>query len=129
MLDIVYKLTEYAGIGRMKLSTDKVTLPGRKRVFREFDGGCAGRDVIACAEEKLPGTPLLQSVMIAGRRVYPRLSLDAIRANARREIGKLPAGLRSLDRAEPYPVRISDRLASAERAARSRIAETNIEDS
>ena len=43
-LDIAYKLTEYAGIGRMKLSPGKRTLPGRKQVFRTF------RDGLACGE-------------------------------------------------------------------------------
>ena len=46
-LDIAYKLTEYAGKGRMKLSAGKRSLPGRKQVFREFRDGVAVRDVIA----------------------------------------------------------------------------------
>ena len=33
-IDLAYKLTEYAGVGRRKLSPDKATLPGRKQVFR-----------------------------------------------------------------------------------------------
>ena len=33
-LDIVYKLTSYAGEGRVKLSANKPVLPGRKQVFR-----------------------------------------------------------------------------------------------
>ena len=38
-LDIAYKLTEYAGVGRTKLSSLKSTMPGRKQVFRqEIDG-------------------------------------------------------------------------------------------
>ena len=32
--DIAYKLTEYAGRGRMKLSARKSTMPGRKQVWR-----------------------------------------------------------------------------------------------
>ena len=39
MLDIAYKLVEYAGRGRIKLSTGKSLLPGRKQVFRvEHEG-------------------------------------------------------------------------------------------
>ena len=128
MLDIVYKLTEYDGIGRMKLSTNKITLPGRKQVFREFEGGRACRDVIASADESLPGTRLLQPVVIAGRRIVPRLALDAIRVNAKREIDSLPARLRSLDKAEPYPVGISHELTQTEHGARARIAEANADD-
>ncbi|MBM3654062.1 MAG: nicotinate phosphoribosyltransferase, partial [Alphaproteobacteria bacterium] len=43
-LDIAYKLTEYAGEGRMKLSAGKRSLPGRKQVFREFRDGAAVRE-------------------------------------------------------------------------------------
>ncbi|HEX2163903.1 MAG TPA: nicotinate phosphoribosyltransferase, partial [Thermoanaerobaculia bacterium] len=40
-LDAVYKLTSYAGRGRMKVSPGKETLPGRKQVFRVEEGGRA----------------------------------------------------------------------------------------
>ena len=36
-LDIAYKLpSRYCGVGRMKRSTGKSTLPGRKRIFRNY---------------------------------------------------------------------------------------------
>jgi nicotinic acid phosphoribosyltransferase len=94
----------------------------RKQVFREFD---RGHDVIATADEALP---LLQPVMARGRRVNPPPTLDTVRAHARREITRLPPHLRSLGQAEPYPVAISGKLARAERATRSRIAEADIQD-
>ena len=68
-LDIAYKLTEYAGTGRMKLSTGKRTLPGQKQVFRESRDGRAVRDVIGRFDETLPGRPLLAPVMRKGRRL------------------------------------------------------------
>jgi nicotinate phosphoribosyltransferase len=37
-LDAAYKLVEYAGTPRMKFSTAKTTLPGRKQVFRLLMG-------------------------------------------------------------------------------------------
>ena len=43
-LDIAYKLVEDAGRGRMKLSSGKAVLPGRKQIFRvEHDGLAALR--------------------------------------------------------------------------------------
>ncbi|MFY0583197.1 hypothetical protein ACN28S_60895 [Cystobacter fuscus] len=68
-LDMAYKLVEYAGRGRLKLSTGKVLLPGRKQVFREEEDGVARRDVLARHDEALPGRPLLRRVMHAGRRL------------------------------------------------------------
>ena len=35
-LDIVYKLTEFGGEGRVKLSVGKRSLPGRKQIFRNY---------------------------------------------------------------------------------------------
>ena len=53
-LDIVYKLTEFGGEGRVKLSVGKRSLPGRKQIFRNFEHDIAVGDVIARAEEALP---------------------------------------------------------------------------
>jgi nicotinate phosphoribosyltransferase len=110
-LDLAYKLTSYAGIGRTKLSTGKRILPGRKQVFRRIEAGNAAGDVIARAEEMLPGRPLLQPVMQGGRRLRPRPSLAQGRAEAATAIDLLPPSLRGLSPARPpYPVAISDWL-------------------
>ncbi|HWV55838.1 MAG TPA: nicotinate phosphoribosyltransferase, partial [Longimicrobiales bacterium] len=83
-LDIAYKLTEYGGRGRIKLSPGKAILPGRKQVFRLEDAeGRAVRDIIARWDEDLPGRPLLEKVMERGRRLDPgRSGLEAARARA-----------------------------------------------
>jgi nicotinate phosphoribosyltransferase len=125
-LDMVYKLAEYAGSGRLKLSAGKAILPGSKQVFRVEEDGVAVRDVIARAEESGPGRPLLRPVMRGGRRVeaeagagtgrHPErgtgASLDDARRHAALELGKLPARIRSLEPADPpYPVSVSEALA------------------
>jgi nicotinate phosphoribosyltransferase len=95
-LDCVYKLHEYAGRARRKRSAGKVTWPGRKQVYREYDA--AGRlrgDTIALADELLPGRPMLQPVMRAGRRLR-QPSLEESRTYAKLETGTLPLPCRSL---------------------------------
>ncbi|MEE8561055.1 MAG: nicotinate phosphoribosyltransferase, partial [Gemmatimonadota bacterium] len=67
-LDIAYKLTAYAGRGRLKLSPDKRIIPGRKQVFRVEEKGLAIRDVIGLSGERDLGRPLLRKVMEAGAR-------------------------------------------------------------
>lgn len=117
-VDLAYKLTEYAGVGRRKLSPQKVTLPGRKQVFRLESGGVAARDVLAGWDESLPGRPLLAPVMKRGKRLASASpTLEEIRARTAEEIAKLPERLRGLEAAEPpYPVEISQSLrAEAER--------------
>jgi len=116
-LDMVYKLVEYDGRGRTKLSPEKEVLPGRKQVFRPLRNGTASGDVIAGAEEAIDGRPMLVPVMRGGRRLE-RGTLQAARERANRDIAELPASCRSLEAADPpYPTAVSEFL--RERQARS----------
>ena len=58
---MAYKLVEYAGKGRLKLSTKKVLYPGRKQVFRQYENGRIVRDVIARFDESLDRASLFWS--------------------------------------------------------------------
>ncbi len=111
-LDAVYKLVAYDGRGRIKLSTDKATLPGRKQVWRVSEGGEPVRDVVALHDEAIDGDPLLRPVMQGGRRLAAgSVTLDEARAHARAQRDRLPARLRGLAAAEPpYPVEVSEGL-------------------
>jgi len=106
-IDVVYKLVEYDGVGRAKLSTTKVLHPGRKQVFREEADGVYVGDTLARHDERCPGTPLLRQVMKDGRRLEAgREPLEACRARALDAIARLPPALRGLEPAgTPYPVR------------------------
>lgn len=110
--DIAYKLAEYAGRGRLKLSSGKPILPGRKQVFRRRHAGIFSGDVIGRWDEPLPGTPLLRQVMAEGRRCPHHVTnLDAMRAHAREQLGALPAPIRAIEPADsPYPVEVSPAL-------------------
>jgi nicotinate phosphoribosyltransferase len=111
-LEIIYKLVEYAGQGRLKLSPGKSILPGRKQIYRVENNGVAAHDLLAAYDEVAEGRPLLEPVMRAGVRTNARASLNAARAHARDELDRLPAALRALEPAPtPYPVRISETLA------------------
>lgn len=110
-LESVYKLVEYAGVGRSKRSSGKETLPHRKQIFRLFKDGRAMGDTVALPEETLAGTGLLEPVMQDGRRAETvDLSLDAARTRAAAGLATLSDDLRSLDPSDPYPVALSDAL-------------------
>ena len=108
-LDFVCKLVEYAGRPRTKRSPGKSLLPGRKQVYRQIENGVAARDVLARRTETLTGTPLLEAVMIGGRRVKPSPPLNQIRDYCREQLRAMPPGLLRLSR-ETYPVEVSPSL-------------------
>jgi len=118
VLDTAYKLTEYAGKPKMKLSESKATLPGRKQIFRERVAGQAIRDVIGLkGETAVAGDPLLVKVMENGRRTRPSEPLDECRQRCRAERATLPKELLSLEKAEPgYPVEYSQALRQTQAA-------------
>jgi len=90
-LDAVYKLEEYAGRPRRKRSTGKATWPGRKQVWRAYDGaGRFARDVITVEGDEQAGEPLLVPAMRGGRRLAQPALAEA-RERCLRELGRLPA--------------------------------------
>jgi nicotinate phosphoribosyltransferase len=111
-LDIAYKLSEYGGEGRTKLSRHKPILPGRKQVFRREEGGEATGDVIGLAQEHLEARPLLQLVMRGGQRTSDvAADLQSLRRRAAEELAGLPAHVTSIQPADPpYPVTVSAAL-------------------
>jgi nicotinate phosphoribosyltransferase len=107
----IYKLVELdiSGIKRFtaKMSEEKSTLPGAKQIFRFED-----HDVLGRSGECSKGKALLRPVLLGGRLVEPLANLETARARAAESIGKLPATLRALEQAEPWPVRHSQDLAA-----------------
>jgi nicotinate phosphoribosyltransferase len=114
-LSTVYKLVEQETIsgtvGRFKLAKDKSTYPFAKQVYRHMsgDGRFAG-DVIARVTEAPVGEPLLLPVMQNGELVAPLPTLRDAQQRFLAQRDRLPAELRSLEQAAPYPVRVSEEL-------------------
>ncbi len=81
-IDSVYKLVEFDGRPVMKLSSAKVSPPGRKQVWRRAEGEHA--DVLALRDEHGPADalPLLEPVMREGRRLVP--ATTPVRHSSRR---------------------------------------------
>jgi nicotinate phosphoribosyltransferase len=108
----VYKLVEDEKGYRIKLSTGKATLPGRKQVWRRLDpeGRLAG-DLITLLDEPAPpeGIPLLVEVMRGGRRLVAE-SLAEIRRRCTERLVTLPEELEHLDEPHAYHVGLSPSL-------------------
>jgi nicotinate phosphoribosyltransferase len=112
-LGAVYKLVADEAGPKIKLSAEKVTLPGVKQVWRVGQDDVDEFDVIGLADEspELAGAvarPLLEPVMLDGRRTRPDPSLESLQDRCRQAVGRLPSRLRSLQQRErPYDVRWS----------------------
>jgi nicotinate phosphoribosyltransferase len=114
-LDCAYKLQEYGGKPKRKLSEGKVTWPGRKQVWRSLKDGKIASDVVTLETAPEDGESLIVQVMKDGARVTPPKSLAEIRTRAARELGRLPDGLRRVDASADYPVAISETLKTLDR--------------
>jgi nicotinate phosphoribosyltransferase len=93
----VYKLVEIDGIPVMKESSDKVTYPGRKQIFRRYTGTAWQGDRLGLIDEPPENEqPLLQLVMKQGERLQPPEALKTIAERSRIEVSNLPAQIRQI---------------------------------
>jgi len=133
-LDVIYKLCEtmtadgcFSPI--MKLSKGKITLPGRKQVYRFKDAeGRFEKDTIALADEKVDGEPLLVKVMEKGKLTYALPSLEQIRGNAAENLSKLPDEYKALTDAPVYPVELSRNLLNLVKTLKRQLTINEIND-
>lgn len=120
-LDCAYKLQEYKGTPKRKLSEGKQTWPGRKQVWRSYnmDGRMSG-DVLGLESDRADGEPLITQAMRGGKRIAPAPTLAQIRARAARDLARLPEPLRLLQPGTEYPVKVADSLVALAKEADAR---------
>ena len=129
--DFVYKLVEYDGQPVMKLSENKVTLPGPKQVNRVYDhSGKMTRDTIFNADEPPPAEsrPLLKPVMENGIRTHALPSLNEVRSFHADRMRELPDELRGVRPSDSYRVDVSETLRSLARDEMRRLRLSTIPD-
>jgi len=111
--DMSYKLVEYEDKPMLKLSTGKVSCPGKKQVFRRRDGhGNLARDLIALRDEAISGESLLREVMRDGKTIAPRPSLAENRDIFAAEFAALPRSVKAIRNPNHYAVDFSPKLNS-----------------
>jgi len=110
--DMSYKLSCYEGRPVMKLSTDKISPPGAKQVYRLRDrNGCFERDVVTLQDEQLPaGEPLLETVMVAGEKTRPEPALSEMRERFAADFACLEDHFKQIVSPPRYPVTLSPAL-------------------
>ncbi|HEX7483167.1 MAG TPA: nicotinate phosphoribosyltransferase [Candidatus Bathyarchaeia archaeon] len=132
-LDVIYKLCEtmtsdgsFSPI--MKLSKDKITLPGRKQVYRfKNEEGFFEKDLIALSDEKVNFEPLLVKVMEKGKLIFNLPTINEIRTKAAENVSKLPTKFKVLTNPPVYSVELSQKLQNLIETTKSQIMknETN----
>jgi nicotinate phosphoribosyltransferase len=110
--DIAYKLVEYNERSVLKLSPGKVSLPGKKQLFRISDEqGQLHKDIIALRDENVAGAEtLLRRVMTEGKITVPLPSLEESRSGFLSEFAKLPEPIKRIRNSNNYLVEKSSRL-------------------
>ncbi|HKD67771.1 MAG TPA: nicotinate phosphoribosyltransferase [Candidatus Binataceae bacterium] len=135
-LDMIYKLVEYKGQPRVKTSRNKVTLPGRKQVFRAWSrAGLPYLDLIGLVEES-PATvgrefkptadritELLLPRVLDGQRIEPTPTLAQSRELFVEGFAKLDPRLKALERPETYKVRYTAALNAMQVSEKLKVAE------
>jgi nicotinate phosphoribosyltransferase len=114
-VDVVYKLSGKVEQGvfvpAMKLSKGKITLPGKKQIFRQQDKkGRYVKDIIGLENERVKGEPLLVKVMENGKITSGLPKLEEMRKVTARNLSQLPDKYRRLTNAPLYPVGLSAEL-------------------
>jgi nicotinate phosphoribosyltransferase len=118
--DFTYKLVEYQGQPRLKLSAGKISIPGRKQIFRALNSaGEITGDLVGALDEspatvarvlKAPAAqvhPILEVQMERGITTMPRPELSESRARVAAALAKLDPRYRMIRRPAEYPVRQS----------------------
>ena len=127
--DISYKMVEYAGRPVQKLSTGKISWPGKKQIFRQLnDRRKLRKDVLGLRDEKLADSePLLEKVMENGRALKtPPLTMS--RERFLDEFNRLDHAVKAVSNPATYPIEYSDALRELQRhvdAAIKRMARTS----
>ena len=132
-LDGVYKLSEYNGEPRIKISENiiKISLPSRKQVYRMIDhnGMFYGADAIALHSEgpiesmshpfdptknlsllNFDHEPLLEPAMTQGERLFPKVSVSEIAEYSKKRLALLPEEYKRFQNPHIYKIGISPNL-------------------
>lgn len=115
-LEVIYKIAQISDgkktINTAKLSPGKLSLPGKKQIYRTYDKNQKiTKDIIALENENL-GEPLLKTIYRNGKLVYTMPSLDQSKEYTSAQVQTLPKNLLDLHKRIIAPVEISRNITS-----------------
>ncbi len=97
-LDMAYKLVEYGGQPKLKLSPRKVTFPYKRQVFRYYtNNGEMKYDKVAKYGEEYEGESLVIQVLEEGKNIFEFPTLHDIKEKFEKDLNALPMKIRGLE--------------------------------
>ncbi len=112
-LAAVYKLIEYNGVPRIKISEEKMTYPGKKQIYRITDEkGIFIEDFLMLEDEPAPSNSeaLLIPIMEKGELIYNLPNIDEIQHYYLENIKTLPDDYKKLVENHIFKLKISKNL-------------------
>jgi nicotinate phosphoribosyltransferase len=115
--DMSYKLVEFENRSVQKLSTGKISWPGKKQIFRHVDEqNRLKHDVLGLRHEApRAGEALLVKVMEQGRPLQSRAPLGTLRQRFLDEFQRLDDAVKEIRNPAPYKVEYSETLRELQR--------------
>ena len=110
----VYKLVEIDSVPTMKESSQKLTYPGCKQIFRTTVNGQVRSDRLGLKDEQAQDNEqgLLQLVMKGGEKCDEDATLEQIRQRVAMSVASLPNNVRQIDKPNSLTVNISPTLSA-----------------
>ena len=111
-LDVVYKMVHFKDRDVRKLSPGKITLAGKKQVFRKSDpNGRYLEDIMGLRDDIMDqGNSLLKKVMENGEILRPHPPLQTIQDRFKKNFTLLDDRYKSILEPNAYPVKLSNSL-------------------
>ena len=108
----VYKLVEIDDIPTMKQSSNKISYPGRKQIFRTIVQGKVELDRLGLQDEQPQNQEqgLLEMVMQNGQRLQSAEDIEQISQRTANSVASLPREVRNISNPQHLEVKISDTL-------------------
>ena len=109
----VYKIVEFLGEPKIKISENKMTYPGKKLVYRIYDDqGSFKEDILMLDNEPPPlnSEALLIPIMEKGKLIYELPNIDEIQQYYLANIKKLPDEYKVLEENHLFKLKISEEL-------------------
>ncbi len=109
----VYKLIEYNGTPKIKISEEKITYPGKKQIYRFFDkDGIFKEDILSLENEPSPSNSeaLLIPIMKNGKLITELPKIDDIQKFYTGNIKRLPKEYMKLEEIDIFKLKISEEL-------------------